>query len=60
MPFAAIGVALAGVGFEALVQNTFGAMGIVGLLLLSIGVRARNAACGCVGAVVLAMLFAAG
>ncbi|MBP0460147.1 hypothetical protein JFN87_22015 [Streptomyces bomunensis] len=59
MPGVAIVAAIATIGFEALVQSTFGAMGVVGLLLLTIGVKARSVACGCVGAVVLTMLFAA-
>lgn len=59
MPVIALVGAVAAIGFESLVQSQFGAMGIIGVLLLTIGVKARNATCGCLGAVVLTMLFAA-
>jgi hypothetical protein len=45
-----------GIGFEQIVQWRYGPMGIVALVLLGIGLRARNATCASVGAVVLVLL----
>ncbi|MCH0566087.1 MULTISPECIES: hypothetical protein [unclassified Streptomyces] len=58
MPLVAIALAALAVGFEQLVQWRFGLMGIVALVALTIGVKARNAMIGGIGAVVLAMLLA--
>ncbi|MFJ3337237.1 hypothetical protein [Streptomyces sp. NPDC086766] len=58
MPALALVSAVLVIGFEQLVQWKFGAMGIVGLLLLTIGVKARNPTIGSIGAVVLAILVA--
>ncbi|MEI5008120.1 hypothetical protein ACIOWI_35855 [Streptomyces sp. NPDC087659] len=41
---------------EEFVQWRFGLMGVIGLGLLSFGLRARNAPCAGVGSVVLALL----
>jgi hypothetical protein len=46
------------VGVEQTVQWKYGATGIVGLLLLTIGVKAKSPAISSVGAVVLALLVA--
>lgn len=46
------------VGVEQTVQWKYGASGIVGLLLLAIGVKAKSPAISSVGAVVLALLVA--
>ncbi len=43
-------------GFEQLVQWKYGPMGIIGLLLLTIGLKARSPALSSIGAVVLAAL----
>jgi hypothetical protein len=44
--------------FEQLVQWHYGPAGIIGLLLLTIGVKARNATCGSIGGVLLAIMVA--
>ncbi|RFU85398.1 hypothetical protein DY218_17545 [Streptomyces triticagri] len=46
------------IGFEELVQWHYGPMGVVGLLLLSIGVKTRSATCSSMGAIVLTLLVA--
>ncbi|MEU4683690.1 hypothetical protein [Streptomyces xinghaiensis] len=56
MPAFALFVAVVVVCFEQLVESRFGAAGVVGMLMLSIGVKARNVTCSCVGAVMLALL----
>ncbi|GGX88149.1 hypothetical protein [Streptomyces anandii] len=58
MPVFAILSAVFVVGFEQLVQWKYGAMGFVGLLLLTVGLKSRNPTISSVGAVVLAMLLA--
>lgn len=58
MPLIALVVATLAVGFETLVESRFGPMGIIALLLLSIGVKAKNTACTGIGAIILVMLFA--
>jgi hypothetical protein len=45
-------------GFEQIVQGKFGAAGIVGLLLFSVGIKARSATIASVGAALLAILVA--
>lgn len=57
-PIVALLLAVLVVAFEQLVQWRFGALGVIGLTLLAVGVKARNVTCSCVGAVVLAMLIA--
>ncbi|MFI1955968.1 hypothetical protein ACH437_29715 [Streptomyces xinghaiensis] len=56
MPAFALFVAVVVVCFEQLVESRFGAVGVIGMLMLSIGVKARNVTCSCVGAVMLALL----
>ncbi|MEV5384347.1 hypothetical protein [Streptomyces sp. NPDC052721] len=58
MPVLALLSALFVVGFEQLVQWRFGAAGIVGLLLLTVGVKAKSPAVSSAGAVLLAVLLA--
>ncbi|MFG2194715.1 hypothetical protein [Streptomyces sp. NPDC048639] len=55
-PVVALLLAVVVVGFEQLVQWRFGAMGIIGLTMLAVGVKAKNVTCSCIGAVVLTML----
>ena len=58
MPAIALLSAVFVIGFEQLVGWKYGPMGIVGLLLLTIGVKARNPLCSSIGAVVLALMVA--
>jgi hypothetical protein len=58
MPLVALAVAALGFGFEQLVQWKYGPMGIIALLALSIGLKARNTAISGLGAVILVMLLA--
>ncbi|MFI9832511.1 hypothetical protein ACIHIX_33045 [Streptomyces sp. NPDC051913] len=50
--------AIFAVGVEQTVQWKYGAAGILGLLLLSVGVKAKSPALSSVGAVMLALLVA--
>jgi hypothetical protein len=59
MPVLAIACAIFVVGFEQIVQSKFGVAGIVGLLLLSVGIKAKSPAVSSAGAVLLAVLLAA-
>ncbi|MEU6608983.1 hypothetical protein ABZ922_28700 [Streptomyces shenzhenensis] len=58
MPALALISAVFVVGFEQLVQWKYGATGIVGLLLLTIGVKAKSPTVSSAGAVLLAVLLA--
>ncbi|WP_415949832.1 hypothetical protein [Streptomyces sp. KLOTTS4A1] len=58
MPVIAVLGALFVLGFERLVEWQYGPMGIVGLLLLTIGIKAKNPTCSSLGAVVLAVMVA--
>ncbi|MER6527090.1 hypothetical protein [Streptomyces sp. NPDC001508] len=58
MPALALISAVFVVGFEQLVQWKYGATGLVGLLLLTIGVKAKSPAVSSAGAVLLAVLLA--
>ncbi|MCF3130559.1 hypothetical protein [Streptomyces olivochromogenes] len=58
MPALALLSAVFVVGFEQLVQWKYGATGIVGLLLLTIGIKAKSPAVSSAGAVLLAVLLA--
>ncbi|MBC9716638.1 hypothetical protein H9Y04_29310 [Streptomyces sp. TRM66268-LWL] len=58
MPVIALLGAVFVIGFEQLVQWQYGPMGIVGLLLLTIGIKAKNPTCSSIGAVVLAVMVA--
>ncbi|MEU0966349.1 hypothetical protein ABZ357_13350 [Streptomyces sp. NPDC005917] len=44
------------VGFEQIIQSKYGATGIIGLLLLTVGIKAKSPAVSSVGAVLLALL----
>lgn len=56
MPAIAFVSAVFVLGFEQLVQWKYGPMGIIGLLLLTIGIKARSPALSSIGALVLAAL----
>ncbi|OIJ64823.1 hypothetical protein [Streptomyces mangrovisoli] len=56
MPLIAIALAALAVGFEELVQWKYGVMGIVALVTLTVGYRAKSVAIGGIGAVILVML----
>ncbi|MFJ5268033.1 hypothetical protein [Streptomyces sp. NPDC088358] len=58
MPAIALLSALFVVGFDQFVQWQYGTAGVVGLLLLTIGVKAKSPTCSSIGAVVLALLVA--
>ncbi|MEU6476315.1 hypothetical protein ABZ858_05380 [Streptomyces sp. NPDC047017] len=58
MPVLALLSAVFVIAFEQIVQWKFGATGFVGLLLLSVGLKAKSPAVSSAGAVVLAMLIA--
>ncbi|GGX47617.1 hypothetical protein [Streptomyces fructofermentans] len=58
MPAIAFLSAVFVIGFEQFVEWRYGPSGIVGLLLLSIGIKAKNPTCSSIGAVVLALMFA--
>lgn len=58
MPVLALVCALLVVGFEQLVEWRYGAAGIIGLLLLSVGTKAKSPAVSSAGAVLLAVLLA--
>ncbi|MES4886458.1 hypothetical protein [Streptomyces sp. NPDC096012] len=54
MPALALLSALFVIGFEQLVQWRYGAAGIVGMLLLSVGIKAKSPAVSSAGALLLA------
>ncbi|EFL33105.1 predicted protein [Streptomyces viridochromogenes DSM 40736] len=56
MPALALLSAVFVVAFEQLVQWKYGPAGIVGLLLLTVGIKAKSPAVSSAGAVVLALL----
>ncbi|MFH8937099.1 hypothetical protein [Streptomyces griseosporeus] len=56
MPALALLSAVLVVTFEQLVQWKYGPMGIIGLLLLTVGLKAKSPAVSSLGAVVLALL----
>ncbi|MEU0008622.1 hypothetical protein ABZ079_31320 [Streptomyces sp. NPDC006314] len=58
MPALALFSALFVIGFEQLVQWKYGAAGIAGMLLLSVGIKAKSPAVSSAGAVLLAVLLA--
>ncbi|MEU5598563.1 hypothetical protein [Streptomyces sp. NPDC020298] len=58
MPALALVSAVFVVGFEQIVQWKYGPTGIVGLLMLSIGLKAKSPAVSSAGAVLLAVLLA--
>lgn len=55
MPVLALLSAFLVIAVEQLVQSKYGTTGIIGLLLLTIGLKARNPAVSSVGAAVLAL-----
>ncbi|KAF2779231.1 MULTISPECIES: hypothetical protein [Streptomyces] len=58
MPVLALVSAVFVVAFEQIVQWKYGATGVVGLLLLTVGVKARIPSVSSAGAVLLALLVA--
>ncbi|MDG9725952.1 MULTISPECIES: hypothetical protein [unclassified Streptomyces] len=58
MPVLAFVSAVLVVTFEQFVQWKYGATGLVGLLLLTVGVKAKSPSVSSAGAVVLALLVA--
>lgn len=58
MPALAILSAVFIVGFEQAIQVKYGAAGFIGLMLLTVGLKAKSPAVSSVGAVVLALLVA--
>ncbi|WP_055700339.1 MULTISPECIES: hypothetical protein [Streptomyces] len=56
MPVLALLAAVVAVAVEQLVQWTYGPTGIVGLLLLTVGLKAKSPTCSSVGAAVLALM----
>ncbi|EGX59438.1 hypothetical protein SZN_12568 [Streptomyces zinciresistens K42] len=58
MPLVYLAVAALVIGFEQFVQWTYGPMGIIAFLALSLGLKARNGLLGGIGAVILVMLLA--
>ncbi|MCF3122073.1 hypothetical protein IPZ68_20520 [Streptomyces arenae] len=56
MPVLALLAAVVAVAVEQLVQWTYGPTGIVGLLLLTVGLKAKSPTCSSVGAAVLALI----
>ncbi|MFR0353453.1 hypothetical protein [Streptomyces sediminimaris] len=58
MPALALLSAVFVVGAEQIVSWKYGATGIIGLLLLTIGIKAKNPTVSSMGAVVLALLVA--
>jgi hypothetical protein len=58
MPALALLAAVFVVGVEQTVQWKYGVVGVVGLLLLTIGIKAKSPAVSSAGAVVLALLVA--
>jgi hypothetical protein len=58
VPALALLAAVFVVGVEQTVQWKYGAVGVVGLLLLTVGIKAKSPAVSSLGAVVLALLVA--
>ncbi|MFD7405265.1 hypothetical protein ACFV7R_21875 [Streptomyces sp. NPDC059866] len=58
MPLIALVIAALAIGVEQFVQWKFGPMGLVALVALTIGVKAKNTMLGGIGAVLLVMLLA--
>ncbi|MPY60110.1 hypothetical protein [Streptomyces spongiae] len=58
MPVLALISTVFAIGFQQLVQWRYGPMGIVGLLLLTIGIKANSPTCSSIGALVLALMVA--
>ncbi|KFG72138.1 hypothetical protein [Streptomyces mutabilis] len=58
MPVLAFVSSILVITFEQVVQWKYGATGIVGLILLTVGIKAKSPSVSSVGAVVLALLVA--
>ncbi|MFJ5534593.1 hypothetical protein [Streptomyces sp. NPDC093261] len=57
MPASALLSAVLAAGFEQFVQWRYGPTGIVGLLLLTVGIKTKSHLCSSLGAFILAVLF---
>ncbi|MEU9189646.1 hypothetical protein AB0D14_34910 [Streptomyces sp. NPDC048484] len=57
MPAIALLSTLLVVGFEQFVQWRYGPCGVVGLLLLTVGLKIKSPACSSIGAIALALMF---
>ncbi|MEV6649012.1 hypothetical protein [Streptomyces sp. NPDC051219] len=55
MPAIALLAALLAIGFEQLIEWRYGTIGVIGLFLLAVGVKAKNPTCAGIGAAVLAV-----
>ncbi|WP_200306709.1 hypothetical protein [Streptomyces adelaidensis] len=58
MPTIALISAIAVVAFQKTVEWRYGTMGVVGLLFLTVGLKAKNHTCSSIGAVILTLMFA--
>ncbi|MGW0824902.1 hypothetical protein [Streptomyces sp. NPDC002845] len=58
MPLIAILAAALFVGLEQLIEWKYGPMGLIGIVALTVGIKARNALISGIGAVVIVMLLA--
>jgi hypothetical protein len=56
MPVLALLFAVFTVGLEQTLQSKYGVTGVIGLLLLTIGIKAKSPAISSIGAVVLTLL----
>ncbi|MEU3738232.1 MULTISPECIES: hypothetical protein [unclassified Streptomyces] len=56
MAVLALLAATCAITFEQFVQWQYGTTGIVGLLLLTVGIKAKSPTCSSIGAVVLALM----
>ncbi|KPI10194.1 2SCD46.03c, hypothetical protein [Actinobacteria bacterium OK074] len=56
MPVLTFVSAVSAVVFDQYVQSRYGITGIVGLLFLTIGIKAKSPTCSSIGAVVLALV----
>ncbi|GGO46628.1 MULTISPECIES: hypothetical protein [Streptomyces] len=58
MPLIAVVIAALAIGFEQLVQWKYGPMGIIAFVMLTVGIKAKNATFGGIGALILVLLLA--
>ncbi|GAB3961540.1 hypothetical protein [Streptomyces sparsus] len=57
MPLLTLFVAAVVVAAERVIESRYGVAGAAGVILLAVGIKARNVTCSCLGAVVLTVLF---
>jgi hypothetical protein len=58
MPLVAALHAVIGLSVEQFVQGRYGPLGLAGLFVLAVGVKARNPTCCAIGAGILALILA--